>query len=261
MVLDCRPEQAQDRHVQFDDSEAGEDMAVKEGLSAYKRYKLRIQHVNGGEHLREVTLIDWLQHYNVTKFQPLSKGKPRPVGFFPRYNSNPTGDEYEDYCRTKMMLSHPFESVEDLLEVDGLQAETFQEAYELCCDNHTHEDDLYDELDVDDDEPDVDGTDEEFEDVDPSQPTPPAPLTDFETYGLMRPGDDLTRLEDNDNLGERDSDREYDWGAHVGKYIIDMGYWETVKRQLVISLTAAGGSGGRRPPRYSTFSRDRYLHT
>ena len=54
-----------------------------------------------------------------------------------------------------MILSHPFENVEDLLEVDGLQAETFQEAYELCCDNHTHRDDLYDELDVDDDEPDL----------------------------------------------------------------------------------------------------------
>jgi len=82
MVLDCRPDQAQDRHVQFDDGEAGEDMVVKEGLSAYKRYKLRIEHANGGEHLRDVTLIDWLQHYNVNKFQPLSKGKPQPVGFF-----------------------------------------------------------------------------------------------------------------------------------------------------------------------------------
>ena len=96
MVLDCRPDQAQDRHIQFDDGEAGEDMVVKEGLSAYKRYKLRIEHANGGEHLRDVTLIDWLQHYNVNKFQPLSKGKPRPVNFFPRYKSNPTDDEYED---------------------------------------------------------------------------------------------------------------------------------------------------------------------
>ena len=55
MVLDCRPDSAQDRHIQFDDGEAGEDMVVKEGLSAYKRYKLRIGHANGGEHLRDVT--------------------------------------------------------------------------------------------------------------------------------------------------------------------------------------------------------------
>jgi ATP-dependent DNA helicase PIF1 len=242
MVLDCRPAQAQDRHVQFDDGEAGEDMVVKEGLSAYKRYKLRIEHANGGEHLRDVTLIDWLQHYNVNKFQPLSKGKPRPVNFFPRYKSNPTDDEYEDYCRVKMMLSHPFESVEDLLEVDGVQAETFQEAYELCCDNHTHGDDLYDELDVDDDEAEPDA-DDEFEDVNPSQPTPPAPLADFETYGLARPGDDLSRVEDNDNLGERDSDREYDWSHHVGKYAIDPLFWDVIKRafpaeQLLPSLNS-----------------------
>jgi ATP-dependent DNA helicase PIF1 len=229
MVLDCRPDQAQDRHVRFDDSEAGEDMVVKEGLSAYKRYKLRIEHANGGEHLRDVTLIDWLQHYNANKLQPLSKGKPRPVSFFPRYKSNPADDEYEDYCRVKMMLSHPFENVEDLLEVDGLQAETFQEAYELCCDNHTHRDDLYDELDVDDDEPEPDA-DDEFEDVNPSQPTPPAPLADFETYGLARPGDNLTRVEDGENLGERDSDREYDWSRHVGKYDIDPSFWDVVKR-------------------------------
>jgi hypothetical protein len=242
MVLDCRPDQAQDRHIRFDDGEAGEDMGVKEGLSAYKRYKLRIEHANGGEHLRDVTLIDWLQHYNANKFQPLSKGKPRAVSFFPRYKSNPADDEYEDYCRVKMMLSHPFENVEDLLEVDGLQAETFQEAYELCCDNHTHRDDLYDELDVDDDEPEPDA-DDEFEDVNQSQPTPPAPLADFETYGLARPGNDLTRIEDGDNLGERDSDREYDWSRHVGKYNIDSLFWDVIKRafpaeQLLPSLNS-----------------------
>jgi len=242
MVLDCRPDQAQDRHIRFDDGEAGEDMGVKEGLSAYKRYKLRIEHANGGEHLRDVTLIDWLQHYNANKFQPLSKGKPRPVSFFPRYKSDPADDEYEDYCRVKMILSHPFENVEDLLEVDGLQAETFQEAYELCCDNHTHRDDLYDELDVDDDEPEPDA-DDEFEDVNQSQPTPPAPLADFETYGLARPGNDLTRIEDGDNLGERDSDREYDWSRHVGKYNIDPLFWDVIKRafpaeQLLPSLNS-----------------------
>jgi hypothetical protein len=134
MVLDCRPDKAQDRHIQFDDGEAGEDMVVKEGLSAYKRYKLRIEHANGGELLRDVTMVHWLQHYNVSKFQTLSKGKPRPVSFFPRYRPTPTDDEYEDCCRAKVMLSHPFQNVEDLLEVDGVQAETFQEADELCCD-------------------------------------------------------------------------------------------------------------------------------
>ncbi|OAQ58434.1 ATP-dependent DNA helicase PIF1 [Pochonia chlamydosporia 170] len=242
MVLDCRPDQAQDRHIQFDDGEAGEEMMLREGLSAYKRYKLRVEHASGGEHLRDVTLINWLQHYDVSKFQRLSKGKPRPVTFFPRYKSNPTDDEYEDYCRVKMMLSHPFEKVEDLLQVDGFLAETFQEAYELCCDNHNHGDDLYDELDVDDDDAESDG-DDEFEAVDPSRPTPPAPLADFETYGLAHPGNDLTRVEDGDNLGERDSDREYDWSRHVGKYDIDPSFWHVTKRafpaeQLLPSLNS-----------------------
>jgi hypothetical protein len=62
------------------------------------------------------------------------------------------------------MLSHLFGNVEDLLEVDGVQAETFQEVYELCCDNHTHGDDLYDKLAIDDNKAEPDA-DDEFEDV------------------------------------------------------------------------------------------------
>ena len=91
------------------------------------------------------------------------------------------------------MLSHPFENVENLPEVDGLQAETFQEAYKLCCDNHTHRDDLYEKLDVDNDEPEADA-DDEFEDVNLSQPTPPATLANFKTYGLAHPGDGESRI-------------------------------------------------------------------
>ncbi|KFG81443.1 ATP-dependent DNA helicase PIF1 [Metarhizium anisopliae] len=110
-----------------------------------------------------------------------------------------------------MVLSHPFEKVEDLLEVDGFQAETFQEAYELCCDNHKHGDELYDKRQ-------------------PIPASPPEPLADFETYGLAHPGNDLTRVEDGDNLGERDSDRQYDWSRHVGKYNIDPSFWDVIKR-------------------------------
>lgn len=36
----------------------------------------------------------------------------------------------------------------------------------------------------------------------------------------MRLGDDLTHIKDNDDLGEQDSDWEYDWGTYVGKYVI-----------------------------------------
>jgi ATP-dependent DNA helicase PIF1 len=69
------------------------------------------------------------------------------------------------------------------------------------------------------------------------------PLADFETYGLARPGDDLTRVEDSDNLGERDSDRENDWGRHLGKYAIDASFWDVTKRdfpaeQLLPSLNS-----------------------
>jgi ATP-dependent DNA helicase PIF1 len=89
------------------------------------------------------------------------------VSFFPRYKSDPADDEYKDYCHVKIILSYPFENMKDLLEVDGWQAETFQEAYKLYYNNHTYWDDLYDELDVDNDKPEPD-TDNEFEDINPS---------------------------------------------------------------------------------------------
>jgi hypothetical protein len=54
-------------------------------------------HASGGEHLKDVTLIDWLQQDSVNKFQPLSKTKPWPVSFFAPCLSNLTDDEYEDY--------------------------------------------------------------------------------------------------------------------------------------------------------------------
>jgi hypothetical protein len=110
-------------------------------------------------------------------------------------------------------------------------------------------------LDTDDDEP-KPGADDEFEDVSPSQPTPPASLADFETYGLARPGDDLTRVEDSDNLGERDSDREYNWSRHVGKYDIDPSFWDAVKRdfpaeQLLPSLNSVDLLNGEQLTAYN----------
>jgi hypothetical protein len=44
-------------------------------------------------------------------------------------------------------------------------------------------------------------------------------------------------------LGERDSDREYDWSRHVGKYNIDPLFWDVIKRafpaeQLLPSLNS-----------------------
>jgi hypothetical protein len=51
------------------------------------------------------------------------KGKPRAVYYFPRCKPDLLGSNYEDYCRVKLMLSHPFIVVEDLFLIDGHQAE------------------------------------------------------------------------------------------------------------------------------------------
>jgi serine/threonine protein kinase len=61
-VLDCRPELGHDRHVMID-----ENNMARDALSAYKRYKQRLTHVNGGNHLLDVSLLDWLQLYSWDK--------------------------------------------------------------------------------------------------------------------------------------------------------------------------------------------------
>lgn len=152
------------------------------------------------------------------------------------------------------MLSHPFKEVEDLLQVDGLQAETFQEAYEVCCDNHQHPDDFYDPLLIDDGDGEPDN-DNDFVTADNSQSTTEATLLDFERYGLARPGNDLGRREDNDDLGERIADRQYDWSTHVGKYTIDSTYWNAVKHefpahQVLPSLNDEGRLNPQQPKIY-----------
>jgi hypothetical protein len=245
-VLDCRPELGHDRHVMID-----EDNMARDALSAYKRYKQRLTHVNGGNHLLDVSLLDWLQLYSWDKHtvrvkKSMTRGKPRVIYFFPKYKSTPTGNDYEEYCRVKLMLSHLFVDIEDLKVVDGRQAETFQEAYEMCSDNHTHRDDCYDDIEEDDDDT---GVPAEVEDEDsytqiqPSVLSPRTQLDDYEAYGRRNPRNNLTRVENPDNLGERDSDREYDWSRHVGKYNIGPSFWDSIKRafpaeQLLPSLNS-----------------------
>ena len=69
------------------------------------------------------------------------------VSYFPVYSSDPsTGDKYENYCRTKMMLHHPFMDVKDLADIVD-DAPSFSAAYRRCQAVNHHEHDAVSDAD------------------------------------------------------------------------------------------------------------------
>jgi hypothetical protein len=73
---------------------------------------------------------------------------PRAINYYPRYSHKLDAEDYEDFCRVKMMLHHPHLELNDLHVIDG-ETVSWQEAYEHCQIFHAG---LHDE---------------EFEDLDP----------------------------------------------------------------------------------------------
>jgi hypothetical protein len=132
VTLDCRPETEAQQVVTF------EDGSVKAQASAYDRYKKRLTPEavramkNGPVDLTNLTLLDWLQHFDFYSWKRRPAAKPRVINYFPRYKADPDLDMYEDYCRVKLMLHHAFIEVDDLLRVESFQAATFTAAFLEC---------------------------------------------------------------------------------------------------------------------------------
>ncbi|OXV05566.1 hypothetical protein Egran_06666 [Elaphomyces granulatus] len=99
----------------------------------------------------------------------------------------------------KLALHHPFEAVEELLLLDGQEADTFAEAYAHC---RLHQIGLHHR-----------GKHQENDFYDPVEKR--IPLADWEVLAGRSRRNNLTVIEDADALGNRSADR-YDWSAHVG---------------------------------------------
>jgi hypothetical protein len=211
--LDCRPDDKQDTRVSIEDDE------ITAGQSALDKYKSRNIQI---EALRDVTLLDFIRNYNFTSFKPRPRALPRVINYFPRYSSNPSSESYEDFCRVKMMLHHPFTTVQDLVvEVDGKTS--FAAAYQVCKESHAHEPDY---LELDDEH--KDASEDEFEES--SVVEDDEAVQDWEVLAGRHPRNDATRVEDPDKLGERDLDRSYDWSGHAGIYPqLQSDFWEISK--------------------------------
>jgi ATP-dependent DNA helicase PIF1 len=108
VTLDYRPEKDTQRIVTF------EDDLVKAQALAYDRYKMRLTPKalramkKDPVDLTDLTLLDWLQHFDFYTWKRRRTAKPRVINYFPRYKADLSLDTYEDYCRVKLMLHHAF---------------------------------------------------------------------------------------------------------------------------------------------------------
>jgi hypothetical protein len=190
-----------------------EDDSIKAQASAYDRYKKRLTPEalramkDNRIDLTDLTLLDWLQHFDFYTWRRRCRAKLRVINYFLRYKPLPGLPEFEDYCRIKLMLHYAFTDISDLLRVGSLEAPTFTAAFAECQRIHRHcEPDFLDD-------PPGEATEDsdEFEDIDEDEVD-----ADFEAYSRRRHNDSLVRNEDPDSLGDRNIDRDYNWAAHCG---------------------------------------------
>jgi ATP-dependent DNA helicase PIF1 len=214
VTLDCRPEEVQN------DAITVEDEAVKVTRSPLQRYQDRLtDQVNPA--LARVTLFEWLREWNWLIWTVRPRAPPRVINYFPRYSSNSGSLEYDNYCRVRLMLHHPFERLADLLSFDGSDYSSYTDAFRACRQLHTHPDDFYTDLEADGQDTDSDGDSVSDEGGD-------EPLADFELFACRRPGNDLT-CSATDDLGSRELDRAYDWTSHVGRDLTTPEEWDQFK--------------------------------
>jgi hypothetical protein len=181
ITLDCRPEQSQDNLIVLEDGD------ISTQRSPIRRYQDRNCDAPGAQELQNVTLFNWLQFWDWKTFTVRSRAPSRVIHYWPRYPADLEAAKYNDFCRVKLMLHHPFDHIEELLSVDIVYS-SYREAYTACCQHHSHPEDYYADPKMDLDElPDDDGDEKDLE-VEP-KPEDERPLADFEAYARRRPDD------------------------------------------------------------------------
>lgn len=186
----------------------------------YKKYVDRMDYVFEnpleGEQLIYVTLYEFVTEFKVTAPKDDEPGrvrkrrtvKPHIVNVWPKGSKNPEDDAYEEYCRVKVTLHHPWViNPSELMEPDPItENPSWIAAFEACrlnCEPHP-----WDTLGM----PDLESIeiDDEFESTPDDKENGPQPaFADIAArttnYNGMRDGVDTT------DFGSREIDRLYDW--------------------------------------------------
>jgi ATP-dependent DNA helicase PIF1 len=130
VFVNCRNPEEQGRHIDINN-----DGQVNEGRSPYDKYLKR------PARMEKVSFFQFLKYWNFSKKDPRTwaewNAKPRVLKYHPRYKGDRKAKEWPDFCRTKLMLNHPYRNLGDLYRVcdsDGNPSEfdTFEAAYDHC---------------------------------------------------------------------------------------------------------------------------------
>ncbi|XP_073287600.1 uncharacterized protein [Primulina huaijiensis] len=204
VTLDCRKESDIGRTVELDES----GVEQRSGKHLLEKYETR------DPEYENATLFQFLTNFEHTRgkvHKPRPRAKNRVIIYSPRYDASPGNVQYEDYCRLKIALHHPFRKY-PTLPWNG--NETWAAALDGCrslCDTHPHD---YVE--------DPSLLQQERDDEDEFVPED-IPL-DIEQGPELLAGETAARnpaqqAEDPDNLGQRQVDRQYLWEFHVSTYV------------------------------------------
>uniref|UniRef100_A0A4E9ER58 ATP-dependent DNA helicase n=1 Tax=Gibberella zeae TaxID=5518 RepID=A0A4E9ER58_GIBZA len=145
--VDCRrpDEHWQADFIPIDDQGA----SVRASKNTYQKYLTRPDSLQDFSYFRFLTRVDFTGNTNTWREFP--SAADRILNYFPRYKSLLAGgghEDYENYCRVKLMLHHPHRSFDQLLEVEGEHFDTYLLAYQHCMDLHggAHPRDYYDTI-------------------------------------------------------------------------------------------------------------------
>ena len=155
--------------------------------------------------MEDVSYFQFLQDWNFVPRNPLRwamwqpPAMPSVLYYYPRYKPVRSHQQYSDFCRVKLLLSHPHrQPEEDLFKVDGQLFDNYASAYHYCREHHDHPDDHYGTVD----EPDPSPDEEEFE---RAEYAGDVTLEDWQEVARLVPDLQLPE-ERSDLLGRRDLD-------------------------------------------------------
>lgn len=230
--VDLRPKEEHDQYYSFShEGDADETNTVRAGKSWLDKYEDR------PGNLSDLAYVDFLRYYDVRQHRdghPSYRrlGKARVLKYFPVYDEK---DQFEDYARAKLTLNHPFRDVTDLLRTphdpDELYPD-FSYAYNHTCGiaHGHHSSDCYGRgLPEDPEQSQRVELDEEDSNV----------LSWMDISGEL-PNRPATRIEDVNDLGARQLDREYNWAAHIGRHPgLEDDFWHAKKMAYPADTTVS----------------------
>jgi len=118
-ILDMRPNKDQ-----FIILAVKENTLIKKGLSWLEKYLKRTEYEHPpGVRSENVILFEFIQNWIITgkKIRRRSRAAFRIVNLFLLYSSDPGSNNYENYCRVKIMLYYSFTDSNNLITLDRIE--------------------------------------------------------------------------------------------------------------------------------------------